>query len=165
MIKKFRIEKCQNRYIHVNFVAFMRFREILINSNKFLEIFLSENICKCSCSKILLVRNRRFESELFEIWNHNFVISNLKWNCSNLAKTLLFELIFVFEFRIVVIFIHIMNFVAIIHAKLLATIFDINVNKIRDEKFIVIIVYWNFHYYAKLIQNNQIIHLLYRCQN
>ena len=112
--------------------------------------FFSKNICNDFYSKILFVRNKRFEFELFEIWNRNFVIKNLKWNCLNSTKTLFFELIFSFE--IDVIRIHIMNIIVCLHEIVCDDVWckflQNSSQKIRRCYVFcsLFIVYENFHY-------------------
>ena len=41
-MKRCCVAECQDRYIHVDFIAFMRSREISIDSNQLLEAFLQK---------------------------------------------------------------------------------------------------------------------------
>ena len=119
-----------------------------INSNQFLKLFVQKAFAivfvrKCYSYEINVENSNCLPFKIaiswLEIWNE----------IARIQRKTLFRIDFS---------------VAISHVKFLATMFDDKINKTRRKKFIVTIVYWNFHY-AKLIQNNRIIYLLYRLQN
>ena len=56
---------------------------------------------------------------------------NLKWNCFEFSKVIIFQIDF---------------YIAINHAKFLATMLDDKINKTRRKRLVATIVYWNFHY-------------------
>ena len=70
---------------------------VLLHSGQFHEIdwfksisrdFRSENVCDCSCSRIILVRSRRQWFELTVVQDHSIMIRDLKWNCFEFSENI-----------------------------------------------------------------------------
>ena len=109
---------------------FDRYIHLLLHREQFHQIdwfkstfrnFRSENVCDRSCSKIVLVRNKRQWSELIAVQDRNFVTKNLKWNCFEFSEKHYFELI---------------SLLQLVMRDSLATMLDADVNNSCREKLI-----------------------------
>ena len=102
-----------------------------IDLNQHLETFA---IVFVRCSKIILVRYKHQWFKLIVVQDCNFVTKNLKRNCSNSTKTLLFKLIFLLQL--------VMQSFLRQRLMMMSTKFVAK----NSLMFLFIVFFWTFHY-------------------
>ena len=90
------------------------------------------------------------------------MIRDLKWNCLNSAKTLLFELIFAFAFRIAVIFTHVMILTLLLNhwSCLRRRLMLMSAEFVAEDSLLLCLLLIDIQY-AKLIEDDQVVRLLF----